>query len=399
MATYSAYGRNLPNLQSYSPVIKPVTSNTAVKQKLPTVYNNASYYDTVKANNSVTNKTQLNRNPGVLTPATQVYHDNNVRKTNTQTSKPVTGGNSGGGGGGVGYSLPSPQITYQPVQVDPFNFQTAKSYEDWVSENGSKYTEYAQSQKDQALAEAKSALDKGKLNNQLAYENAVKSNRDNYFTQYQGAMEGTSGATGGLAQQLNNTVNLANQQGYNDLYNSYASNNRELANQQAQANVEAQKLYDSIYRAELDKNYNRYYENLMKENSNNWSKYQFDIGQQNYQNEWSYKLQQDAYNRQMQQAQMAMSARQQEYANAQAQAQLEAQNYQTYLKELQQQTEYAQWLQEFQLEKNNSLYNNLSKYNSVVNPSGAMLGNNFDFNNWVTNYNSLYDSFGSNYRK
>lgn len=29
MATYSAYGRNLPNLQSYSPVIKPVTSNTA----------------------------------------------------------------------------------------------------------------------------------------------------------------------------------------------------------------------------------------------------------------------------------------------------------------------------------------------------------------------------------
>ena len=396
MATYSAYGRNLPNLQSYSPVIKPVTSNTAVTQKLPTVYNNASYYDTVKANNSVTNKTQLNRNPGVLTPATQIHHDNNVRKTNasktnTQTSTPVTGGYSGGGG--VGYSLPSAQITYQPVQVDPFNFKTAQSYEDWVNANGSKYTEYAQSQKDQALAEAQTALDKGKLNNQLSYEDAVKSNRDNYFAQYQGAMEGTSGATGGLAQQLNNTVNLANQQGYNDLYKAYASNNIALANQQAQAGVEAQKLYDSIYRAELDKNYNRYYENLMNENSNNWSKYQFDIGQQNYQNEWSYKLQQDAYNRQMQQAQMAMSARQQEYANAQAKAQLEAQNYKDYLKQLNQQTEYDQWNKTYQMDYVNNLYKNYNTYNSAMYPSGT---GSVDFNSWLQDYNNL---FTTNYRK
>ena len=399
MATYSAYGRNLPNLQSYSPVIKPVTSNTAVTQKLPTVYNNASYYNTYKQNQatgttaSQKHQNSLNKVVGAKT--------NLTNKVNQLASAPVTGtsstGGNGpvrvGGGGGVGYSLPSPQVTYQPVQVDPFNFKTAQSYEDWVTANGSKYTEYAQSQKDQALAEAQTALDKGKLNNQLSYEDAVKSNRDNYFAQYQGAMEGTSGATGGLAQQLNNTVNLANQQGYNDLYKAYASNNIALANQQAQAGVEAQKLYDSIYRAELDKNYNRYYENLMNENSNNWSKYQFDIGQQNYQNEWSYKLQQDAYNRQMQQAQMAMSARQQEYANAQAQAQLEAQNYKDYLKQLNQQTEYDQWNKTYQMDYVNNLYKNYNTYNSAMYPSGT---GSVDFNSWLQDYNNL---FTTNYRK
>ena len=95
----------------------------------------------------------------------------------------------------------------------------------------------------------------------------------------------------------------------------------------------------------------------------------------------------------MQQAQMAMSARQQEYANAQAKAQLEAQNYKDYLKQLNQQTEYDQWNKTYQMDYVNNLYKNYNTYNSAMYPSGT---GSVDFNSWLQDYNNL---FTTNYRK